>query len=114
MLDDSIIERKMEDYHFKTHNELEEPEHDGDNVQLNVDQQSYGEKSVTDDSDNVIKNSEQEITKVPEILEQTESIMKETSKESDRQSRINHNNTRRRVTCQQTKIARGMATKNKK
>ena len=39
MLDDSITERKIEDRHDKTYKEPDEPELDGDNVQLNVDQQ---------------------------------------------------------------------------
>ena len=41
---------------IKRRKELDKPEFDGDNVQLNVDLQSYREQSITDDSDNVIKN----------------------------------------------------------
>ena len=33
--------------------EPEEPEYDGDNIQMNVDQLSYGEQSIADESDNV-------------------------------------------------------------
>ena len=43
---------------------------------MNVDQKSYGEQSITDDSDNVIKSCDQEITKAREILEQKENMMK--------------------------------------
>ena len=39
MLDDSIIERKIEDRHVQTEYGLDGPECDGDNVQLNFDQQ---------------------------------------------------------------------------
>ena len=55
MLDYSIIERKIEDRNDKTDKDPYESEFDGDNVQLNVDQQSYGELSINDDSDNVAK-----------------------------------------------------------
>ena len=37
----------------------DEPEVNGDNVQLNVYQKSYGEQSIDDDSDNVTKNHDQ-------------------------------------------------------
>ena len=40
MLDDSIIDRKIEDRHVKTNHDLDELEFEGDNVQLNVDQES--------------------------------------------------------------------------
>ena len=40
MLDDSIARRKIEDRHNKMNNVTEEPEFNGDNVQLIVDQQS--------------------------------------------------------------------------
>ena len=83
MLDDSITERKIEDQHAKTDNDPDEPEFDDDNVQLNVNQHSYGERSITDDSDNVTNNFDQEITKPRKILEQTESMMREFSKESE-------------------------------
>ena len=53
MLDDSITERKIKDQHVQTDNHPDEPEFDGDNVQLNVDQQSYGERSITYDSDSL-------------------------------------------------------------
>ena len=46
-LDGSITKRKIEDRHEKTIKETdepEEPEYDGDNVQMNVDQYSYGEQ----------------------------------------------------------------------
>ena len=44
MLDDSIAECKIEDRNDKTCKEPDEPELDGDIVQLNVDQQSFGEQ----------------------------------------------------------------------
>ena len=47
----------------KTDKGSDEPEFDGDNVQLNVDQQSYGEQSITDNRENVTKNCDREITK---------------------------------------------------
>ena len=59
MLDDSITERKIEDRHDRTDKEPDEPEFNGDTVQLNVDQQSYGEQSITDDNENVTKNCDQ-------------------------------------------------------
>ena len=63
MLDDSITERKIEDRHDKTTKKPDEPELDGDNVQLNVDQQSYGEQSITNETENVTKNCDQRIKK---------------------------------------------------
>ena len=42
MPDNSITERKIEEHHAKTDNDPKESEYDGDNVQLNVGQQSYG------------------------------------------------------------------------
>ena len=49
MLDDSIAQRKIEDWHDKMYRETDESEIDGDNVQLNVDEQSYEEQLITDD-----------------------------------------------------------------
>ena len=57
MLDYSNTERKIKDRHDKTDKESDEPEFDGDNVQLNVDQRQCGEQSITDDSDNVTEKS---------------------------------------------------------
>ena len=85
-LDDSITEHKIEDLHDKTDKDLDEPEFDSDSVQLNADQQSYGEQSITDVSDNV-------------------------NTESKQQSTISPNDTPRRVTLKQTQSARGMATR---
>ena len=110
MLNNSIVERKIEDRHYKTCKEPDEPVFDGDNEQINVDQQSYGKQSITDDSDNVTKNCDQEITQVREILEQTESMMKEDSNEYD-QCKTSPNDISRRVTRQQTQSARRMATR---
>ena len=62
MLDYSITERKIEDRRDRTNREPDEPEFDGENVELNVNQQSYGEQSITNDSYDVTKNCEQEIT----------------------------------------------------
>ena len=62
-------------------NNPDEPEFDDDSAQLNLDQQSNGEKSITDDSNNVTKSLDQEITKEQESLEHTKRIMKESSKE---------------------------------
>ena len=42
MLDDSIAEHKIKDRHVKTDKDPDEPEFDGGNVKLNVDQQLYG------------------------------------------------------------------------
>ena len=69
MLDDSSTERNIEYQHVRTDNDPDEPEFDGGNVQLNVDQQSYEEQSFTDNSVNVTKNCDQEITKARKILE---------------------------------------------
>ena len=76
MLVDYITERNIEDWHDKTSIEPDEPELDGDNVQLNVDQQSCGELPITYDSDNMTNICDQEITKAWRVLEQTESMMK--------------------------------------
>ena len=59
---------KIEDLHAKTDKDPDESEFYCDSVQLNVDQKSYGEQSITDDSDNVTYNCDQEITKAREIL----------------------------------------------
>ena len=45
----------------------DEPEYDRHNVQMNVDQQPYGEQSIADDSDKVNNDCDQEITKAREI-----------------------------------------------
>ena len=68
---------------IKTGNDTDETEFDGDNVQLNVDQQSYRKQSITYDSGNVTKNCDQDITKARKILELTENMMKVSSKESE-------------------------------
>ena len=88
--------------------EPDEPEYDGYNVQMNIDQQSYGEQSITDDSDNVNKDCDQEITRAREILEQTDSMMKESFNEPD-QSTNSQNEISRRVTRQITQNTRDMA-----
>ena len=104
-----MTKRKIEDCQVKTDNDPDEIEYDGYNVQLNIDQQSYGEQSIPDDSNRVTKNCDQEIKKTQEILEQTDNMMKESSKESDQKSTTIRNNTLRLVTRQQTQSARGMS-----
>ena len=42
---------------------------------MNVDQQSYREQSIIDDSDNENKNCDQKITKARENLEKTDKMM---------------------------------------
>ena len=111
MLDDSLTERRIEDRHVKTDSDQGEPEFDGDNVQLNVDQHTFGEQSITDHIDNVTKSRDQEVTKVREMLEQTENMMKESPKESEQQSITSRNNTSRQVIFQQTQGDRGTATR---
>ena len=63
MLDNSITERNIERRKVKTNNDPDEPEFDCDGVQLNVDKQSYGEQSITDDSYSVTNNCDPEIKK---------------------------------------------------
>ena len=79
----------------KQKKDLDESEYDSDSLQLNVDQQSYGEQSITDDSDNVSKTRDQEITKAPEIMGQTERMMRASSKESEKQSSTSYDYTSR-------------------
>ena len=76
MLDHSITERKIEDRHFKTDNDPDDPEFNNDCAQITVDQLSYGEQSIIDVSDNVTRNWDTEVTKAWVVLEQTENIMK--------------------------------------
>ena len=56
MLDDFITERKIEDQHDKSYKEPDYPDLDGDNVQLNIDQQSYGEQTITNNNEDETKN----------------------------------------------------------
>ena len=100
-----MTEHKIEDRHDTTYKEPDKPEFDGDNIQLNIEQQSYGEQLITDDSDNVINKP-----KAREILEETESMMRESFNEPD-QSTNSRNDVLRRVKRQQTQSPRGMATK---
>ena len=109
MLGNSITERKIKDRHEKTYKKPDEPGFDSDKIQLNIDQRSYGEQSITNDSDNVNKDWDQEITMASEFLEQTGSMMKESSNEPD-QSTTSRNDIPRRVKRQQTQSTRGMAT----
>ena len=79
-------------------------------MQLNVDQQSYGEQSITDARDNVTKNCEQYTTKTQKIIERTKSMMKESSEEfKKKQNTTCRNDTLRRLACQDSQNARGMA-----
>ena len=55
MVDDSIAQYKIENRHVKTGNKPGEPELYCDNVQDNVDQQSYGKQSIPNGSRNVTK-----------------------------------------------------------
>ena len=57
----------IQDQHVKSENDPDESEFDGDNIQLNVDQKSYG-KTITDDRENVPKNCEQKNQKGTIIL----------------------------------------------
>ena len=93
--------------------ELDEPDYDGDNVQMNVDEQSYGEQSITEDSENVNKDCDQEITKAVKSHIQTDSMMKESSNESD-QSTTNQNVIARQKTRQQTQSDRSLATRTRR
>ena len=86
MLDVSITKRKIGERHDKTEKDSDEPELDGDNVQLSIDQQPYGQQSITSDSYSMTMDCDLEITKGREILKQTDSMMKESSKEYDRSS----------------------------
>ena len=52
-LDDAIAERSIEDNRKQTQQDKGEPLQHEENVQLNVDPQSYGEHSVIDDCDSV-------------------------------------------------------------
>ena len=94
-------------------NEQDEPdesEYDADNVKINVDQHSYGEQSITDDSDNVSKDCEQEITKAREILEQSNSTMKESYNEPD-QSATSQSDMPQREARQQIQSSREMVAR---
>ena len=83
MLDDRMTKRKFEDGHEKKIKDPDEPQYDSDNVKLNVEKQSYGDQSITDDCDNVSKTRDLEITKARETPGQTENVMKESSKKSE-------------------------------
>ena len=48
-----MTERKIEGCLLRTDEDPDEPEYNVDNVRLNVDQQSYREQLITDDSKNV-------------------------------------------------------------
>ena len=111
MFDDSITERKIEEHHEKINkepDEPDEPEYDGENVQINVDRQSYGEQSITDDSDHVNKDCDKEITKTREILELTGSMMQKSYNEPV-QSTTSQNDIPRQVKRQQTQSALRLA-----
>ena len=79
VLEDTIKDRDIEDRYNEAHIEDEEPIHWGENVQSNIDSQSYGEHSVTNDSDNVRKEYDDEINKARSILQQTDEIMRRRS-----------------------------------
>ena len=59
MIHDSITEGKMEDCDTITKRDSDEPEYNGDYVQLNVDHQSNEEQAVTNDSDRVTNSGDQ-------------------------------------------------------
>ena len=94
---------------MRTDNDRDEPEYDGDNIQLNSDKQSYGEKSTTHDNDNMNKNCDQEIIRAREILKQRKKMKQKSSKESKKRSTTSHNNTPRQVARRQTQSSRSMA-----
>ena len=113
MIDDSITEFKIEDNQVKMNmesDEPDEPEYDGDNVKMSVDQQSHGEQSTTDDNENVNKDCDKEITKVRLILEQTDRMMEESYNEPD-ENTISQNDIPQKVTPQQIQSARGTTTR---
>ena len=85
----------------------------GNNVQLNVDQQSYGENPITDDINNVTKNCDQDITKTRNILEQTENMMKDNCKKSERQITIRCNDASQFIPSQLMRSPPGMSTKSR-
>ena len=61
MLDDSVTESQKQNHRNEPDRDSYEPEIHVDNVQLNVDQQSCGVKSITDGSVNLTKNCNQGI-----------------------------------------------------
>ena len=93
MVDDSIAGPKIEEWYVRTDNDTNKPELDGDNEQLNVDQQSYGEQLITDGRNNVTKNCDQEITKAREMLENNENVIKKSSKNLDNKRKASRNST---------------------
>ena len=69
MLDDSITERKIKYPNVRTDNDPDEAEYDDDNIQLNIDQQSYRKPPLANDSEIVIKNYDQKIAWASDILD---------------------------------------------
>ena len=61
MSDDSITERYIKYRQGKTGRDPDVLEFDGDNVQLNVDLNSYGEQLNTEESNNETKNCNKKI-----------------------------------------------------
>ena len=89
MLDDSSIKLKIEDRYVKMEKDPDEPECDGDNIQLHADQLSYREQRFTDDSENVTKNYDQKSLWNREVFEQIQGMMRESSKKSELRSTAN-------------------------
>ena len=54
----------IKDRNVKTDNDPDQPEFDGENLQINVYQKPYGEQSVTDDSDSVTKDCDHEMKRL--------------------------------------------------
>ena len=78
-----ISQSEIEVRHAKTETAPDEYEYDGGNGKLNDDQQSYEEKSNTDDSNSVAKSRDQEIKKTRKIFHETENLMTVSSKQSE-------------------------------
>ena len=78
MLDDSITERKIEDWHVKTDKDPDESQLDGEDVQLNIDQKSYREQSISDNSGKVTKNCDQGMTKARKSYNNWKAELKKT------------------------------------
>ena len=111
VLGDSIADRGIEDFHTESASKEDEPAYDEKNIQLNVDYESYGEHSVTNESDSIQKERDEEIAKARKILKQTDEIMNSNQSNQREYEAKSKNSPLRRVARQHSHTSWGMATR---
>ena len=98
VLDDSIINRDIEDRHKYTNQAIDESSLDKENVQANINSQSHGEHAVTYERDNGQQKCDTNTVKEQGTIQLMDSIKKLKSAEPKQHDNASNTNVTSRVT----------------